>query len=770
MTVSQLQPALIEAFTRKVNVAYFHGGPDRENFDGQKFDRDQHEDKNAQGPGIYLTSSQEDARTYRGLSGSIHAVKVNGARTYRSDAKPSRAFLEKLIDYAPDEARETGLSNWDENPNVAKQRALQSYMQEEALSAAVAIYHDFYGATNATAFAAANVKAGVDAVEVPKNLGVTHLVVYNPRVLHVTRRFKEVGETMHGATTEGAESIGKLGWPDVKVLTADGAKLVRQFVKAGLSKNRLTQDALVTAIRASKLSRAGAKGAIKDIFKKGYFPFADYSAEIEAMIDQAFDRLSEEANGGSHMVKHYFDFDKMPGGMQASTGKHTDDARKVTNHPVITRIAAKLRLLWNKLNNTPSRKERMAIIRSAMGGDARYMKNESEIGDDAALFEAGKKGVSDYAGLRERTIVKPVGDGVSHVVIYGFDAGYVSNISAADAEAYGETPGSKLNKAGWMAALGHGKDKRVVAQGLKSREEAVEAVIRASMKERKGVSEAGAAGDDEADPANPDKNPQGAAEEPADDFGPDGEPEPPAPKDNFGPAPQAPDASQSNYKAPKGKRDSGAAHDDERLKHGNSVQKQAAKIDQRGTRRDYSHTQETVSATVGGFIGDADVQKVRAQQARKGRPKLLVPGSKRKASLESVSEGYFDKFKEIQGVTPLPGLKYMADGGKSAFNVAIFYEKAGEGQNPAILTLTAPVSAGLDGKLARQVVAEIANRTLKGVDWTKSPEEIGDAFRPARAAWILAFTMKPATSPLVMVPTKATLDQLPSKYPANLFA
>lgn len=107
----------------------------------------------------------------------------------------------------------------------------------------------------------------------------------------------------------------------------------------------------------------------------------------------------------SQMVKDYFDFDKMAGGYSKSMGKHTDDARKVSNHPTILAISKKLRLIWGKLEREPDRKKRMEMVRAQMGPKlARYMKSESV--EEARNYKVrvevyGEQSTSDIEGKLE---------------------------------------------------------------------------------------------------------------------------------------------------------------------------------------------------------------------------------------------------------------------------------------------------------------------------------------------------------------------------------
>ena len=289
----------------------------RKHFRDQTFDRPPHADKNAQGPGIYLSADRAEAQGYMGPGGKLHVITLKpGARIKDHRTKPPRAFLSKLIKFAPKDRREIGLSNWDENPKAALDRALRMYgSEDEWLQGTLGIYHDFYGSHHHRDFAAANVRAGVDAIRVGQ-----HLVVYNPEILLIQK---------HEA----------LDADEQRIRAAPIDELVSEHYGEPISVGALTE-------------------------------------RQEAVIR----RILLE----SQLVKHYFDFKKMPGGYSKSQDKHVDDARKVSNHPVIMQAFQVIRKIWGKLERTTSRKERFAMVRAAAGPKlSRYMKSVPESVDEA---------------------------------------------------------------------------------------------------------------------------------------------------------------------------------------------------------------------------------------------------------------------------------------------------------------------------------------------------------------------------------------------------
>jgi hypothetical protein len=141
-------------------------------------------DLNAVGPGIYLTRSRQQALGYAYPSGWLYKLTIRpGARILNEQEPPRRAIISQMIDLAPAESREIGLSNYAENPVYARVEAEASYVHANTtlLDALVFLYHDFYG-YDANDWTAAMVKVGFDATlhRLPE---VDHLIVYNPQII-----------------------------------------------------------------------------------------------------------------------------------------------------------------------------------------------------------------------------------------------------------------------------------------------------------------------------------------------------------------------------------------------------------------------------------------------------------------------------------------------------------------------------------------------------------------------------------------------------------
>jgi hypothetical protein len=174
---------------------WYHGGPRMTNWSESNWDRDRTEsDLNAEGPGIYFTSDQEEAESYmRGSNATLYSAEISGFNSL-PQKKPTKTFLLNLFNSASDEHKETFLSNWGlentENPITG----LNHYIhQNTMLDAAVVLYHDLFQ-YDAHEYIQAMVSMGFDGVIIDK--GTTggskkrqHLIVWNPKKLYIQEEY-----------------------------------------------------------------------------------------------------------------------------------------------------------------------------------------------------------------------------------------------------------------------------------------------------------------------------------------------------------------------------------------------------------------------------------------------------------------------------------------------------------------------------------------------------------------------------------------------------
>ena len=136
-----------------------------------------------EGPGIYLTSSKEDAAKYGKI---IHTVAVSIPKSRLLKKKRAlRAGVESLIRRAPD--RDEVLQNWDENPQIGFYKAVGSIMDaygDDCREAYEAVWGDFYRDHSAD-YLRRLIRFGYDGFELPRQDGIVHLIAFNPAKLKI---------------------------------------------------------------------------------------------------------------------------------------------------------------------------------------------------------------------------------------------------------------------------------------------------------------------------------------------------------------------------------------------------------------------------------------------------------------------------------------------------------------------------------------------------------------------------------------------------------
>lgn len=139
-----------------------------------------------EGPGIYLTSSIEDAQRYGQY---IHEVEWKPKKRLptKKTSYPMahyRVFLLRFIKKSPD--WKDSAMNWDENPDKGVRDALDSILEsyETPKERFEQIWYDFY--RNDPALYCQNMaRVGYDGFIIEKNNGVKHAIVFNPSTIHI---------------------------------------------------------------------------------------------------------------------------------------------------------------------------------------------------------------------------------------------------------------------------------------------------------------------------------------------------------------------------------------------------------------------------------------------------------------------------------------------------------------------------------------------------------------------------------------------------------
>ena len=140
------------------------------------------------GPGIYLTSSESDARMYGKYVHKV-TVKIPKSRLLQPNKKIGPDTIRRMISLSPDKIR--SLQNWDENPVVAMNNAVESIFSsysDDYREACHQIWFDFYYPDHTIKYLNIMIRWGWDGFLVPKREGVVHLIVFNPARLKVLER------------------------------------------------------------------------------------------------------------------------------------------------------------------------------------------------------------------------------------------------------------------------------------------------------------------------------------------------------------------------------------------------------------------------------------------------------------------------------------------------------------------------------------------------------------------------------------------------------
>jgi len=164
-----------------VNITtWYHGSPDKITHWSTEFmgiGDDQ------EGAGIYFTSNYDDASGYSKNKGYVYEVELHTTKWMSTKAKPKVIELKKLIELADD--YETTLGNWgNEDPAKDMRDCLNDYLQynKTMFEAVKSVCNDFYRYDSA-GYCNAIMYIGYGGVIVPKNLGVFHAIVWNPKII-----------------------------------------------------------------------------------------------------------------------------------------------------------------------------------------------------------------------------------------------------------------------------------------------------------------------------------------------------------------------------------------------------------------------------------------------------------------------------------------------------------------------------------------------------------------------------------------------------------
>lgn len=134
-----------------------------------------------QGPGFYFSSDLKDAASYAYPNGIVIKAKLNLRKELPDKGRKAN---EKEIKFLMDKALDLDgyLTNWDENPSKAYNKAFNSFMDDELPYQQV--WADLYR-YEPELYLKNLVKLGYDGHESPVDSDARHMIVYNPKSIEV---------------------------------------------------------------------------------------------------------------------------------------------------------------------------------------------------------------------------------------------------------------------------------------------------------------------------------------------------------------------------------------------------------------------------------------------------------------------------------------------------------------------------------------------------------------------------------------------------------
>jgi len=171
---------------------FYHGSKHKiekftDDFVGGKEAHDQ------EGPGIYFTSSFDDARRYGEY---VYTVKLNPKKII--SVKEGKRAPVKQLEWLAKQSSDWQMhaQNWDENPNIGLKQAIQNTIEhnENPHEQFLQIWIEFFRNEPAN-YVRNMVKLGYDVIYVPKNEGVIHAIILNPTIIEFVEMKHDVEDS-----------------------------------------------------------------------------------------------------------------------------------------------------------------------------------------------------------------------------------------------------------------------------------------------------------------------------------------------------------------------------------------------------------------------------------------------------------------------------------------------------------------------------------------------------------------------------------------------
>lgn len=142
------------------------------------------------GPGIYFSSNPNDSYGYISNDGKFYICDLEIRKELSTKTKFNKNVVLKFMKDSPDEYAWT---DWDENQNVAYQKALKSLMQfhgDNLLDALTQVWYDWYR-DYGPEYVRKVTQLGYDASVHILPSGTKFIVVYNPAIIKVKKVYSK---------------------------------------------------------------------------------------------------------------------------------------------------------------------------------------------------------------------------------------------------------------------------------------------------------------------------------------------------------------------------------------------------------------------------------------------------------------------------------------------------------------------------------------------------------------------------------------------------
>lgn len=184
---------------RRQSWAWYHGGSRVTDWARMVWDRDRTQrDLNAEGPGMYWTSSFDEAKSYAPPGGVVYRGALKPRFKKLPKKKASITMLSALYEQAPREDREMFLADWgqEQESSRAIDHALRPYLQYPTLHESFTILYGDLFHHDASAYVKGLVALGFDGVVVPKGSTARrpttggygdrkHLILWNLKAMEI---------------------------------------------------------------------------------------------------------------------------------------------------------------------------------------------------------------------------------------------------------------------------------------------------------------------------------------------------------------------------------------------------------------------------------------------------------------------------------------------------------------------------------------------------------------------------------------------------------